>query len=132
MRCPDTNKFAGFDEPEAEADDTSAEGFEVTVEYRAWRPCAECGAEAAEYGGTATGTIVHACDAAAMAELSEEEREGEPEFDVDDPELSVEQEKRLFTVSGEAAWACQRCAGAGSVTVEEAGIAASAFEDTEH
>lgn len=48
-RCTSTNKFASYDEPEAEINSSEMTGSTYTAEIRVVRPCAECGEEMAEY-----------------------------------------------------------------------------------
>lgn len=49
FRCTSTEKFASYDEAEAEVESEEVNGSTYTATVRCVRPCAECGEEASEY-----------------------------------------------------------------------------------
>jgi DNA-directed RNA polymerase subunit RPC12/RpoP len=48
MRCPDCNKFVGYDEPQVDVESEDIDSNTVTVQIHEVLPCQECGTELKE------------------------------------------------------------------------------------
>ncbi len=69
MRCPDCNKFVGYDQPDPEVNDVTVDGDTVRASVRVVLNCAECSTELKE------------AEVEAEAEIDSEILEAHPEKD---------------------------------------------------
>lgn len=126
MKCPDCNKFASYDEPEALVENCDIADGNVTVEGTMTLRSACCNSDLKQWGFTMEGEVEH--------DTSNGEHEMEVECDdatasdyYDNPGSPMRYRRHIYTVDATAMVKCS-CGFTTDVTLHDEN-AASAFDE---
>lgn len=89
MRCPNCNKFVGYDEPQVEIQSAEISDDRCVIHARVVLNCSECGSELKDAEIEGETDITHQCD--------EKTKEGEPSYEWEDEPTDGEGTSRQQT-----------------------------------